>query len=151
MFIEAADIEAGEVVWLFCGTSNTDADYQNYLDSIDRLIKAAPTSVRPAGIQVVAPDSPPPNAEWRKRIADHTRHFPRDDAMYCMVTRSTVIRGVLTAINWMRRPNYAFAVRPTFDEAVAWIDQQRGHPARALPQLHEQAQAMANERLAQAS
>lgn len=151
MFIEAADIDAGEVVWLFCGTSNTDADYQAYLDSIDRLIKAAPHTVRPAGIQVVAPDSPAPNAQWRKRIADHTRRFPRDDAMYCMVTRSTAIRGVLTAINWMRRPNYAFAVRPSFDEAVAWVEQQRGHAASSLPRLYAQAQAQATDALAGAS
>jgi hypothetical protein len=150
VFIEAADIEAGEVVWLFTGTTNTDADYEGYLASINRLIRVAPVDRRPAGIQVVDPSSPPPNAEWRKRIAEHTRHFPRDDALYCMVTSNTVIRGVLTAINWMRRPNYAFAVRPTFAEAVAFVDAERGHPSRSFPRLLAEAQAEAALQLAEA-
>jgi hypothetical protein len=150
VFIESADVDAGEVVWLFSGATNTDDDYQRYLDSIERLMRACPAGVRPAGIQVIEPESPPPGAAWRKRIAESTRTLPRDDAVYCMVTERTVIRGVLTAINWMRRPNYAFAVRSTFEEAVAWVEAERGHPGRSYERLLAAARAEARERLARA-
>lgn len=146
MFVERADIDAGECVWLFAGSSNSDADFQAYLDSIDHLLGIAPAGIRPAGIQVIDRGNPIPGPAWRRRIADATSSLPRNDALYCMVTDSAVTRGALTAINWLRRPPYDFAVRSSFPEAVVWVDELRGFPSRSFARLLEEARAEARSR-----
>ncbi len=42
--------------------------------------------------------------------------------MFVMATRSRVNRGVITAVNWLRRPMYRSVTTATFTEAVATVE-----------------------------
>ena len=63
-------------VGVFSGVDNTDADFQAYIDSFDRLDAIAFTAPqeRAAYVLIVDPGNPHPNAMWRKRIADASAH-----------------------------------------------------------------------------
>jgi hypothetical protein len=134
VFVEASDTDAGLAVWLFTGASNSDADYAAYVDAITRqrarLAESAHVD-RPAALQVVDEGNPIPGPHWRKAIAEASHHIdPR--ALFGLVTTSTVVRGVVVAINWMRPPPYTVGVHATFDDGVRWVETHRG----PTPQMH---------------
>jgi hypothetical protein len=144
VFVEASDTHAGLAVWLFTGTSNSDTDYAAYVDCITRqgarLAETAHVD-RPAALQVVDEGNPIPGPHWRKAIADASRHIdPR--ALFGLVTTSTLVRGVVVAINWMRPPPYTVGVHATFDEGVRWVEKHRG-PTPQFHALLQQARARA--------
>lgn len=74
---------------------------------------------------------------WRKRIAEATKCVG-EGMLFALVSESTLVRGVLTAMNWIRRPLYEFSTFSTFEEAVKWVEQMRGRPAPMLPVLLEE-------------
>lgn len=144
MFVEAADPDAGLAVWLFTGASNSDDDYAASIDCIARQGARLAGSAhidRPAALQVVDDGNPIPGPHWRKGIAEASRHIdPR--AIFGLVTTSTLVRGVVVAINWMRPPPYLVGVHATFDEGVRWVEKHRG-PTPHLHTLLAQARARA--------
>lgn len=143
MFIEASDLETGVVVWLFTGPANSDDDYAAYVASLKRLDGTMTTlSVdRPAALQVVDEGNPIPGPQWRKQIADASRNInPR--AMFGLVSTSTLVRGVVVAINWIRPPRYTVSCHATFDDGVRWVEAARG-PTPQLHTLYAEARARA--------
>lgn len=142
MFTEAVDRPRGLVVWLFSGRENSDADLEAFVRSIAEMSSrrdGPPTSA----ICVVDPGNPPGNAAWRKRIAEASAAAP-SEACVVLVTRSVVVRGVLTAVLWLLRPTFAVSTHETFDEALAWTQSRRGRDLPALRRLYEQARAAAD-------
>jgi hypothetical protein len=116
-------------VFLFSGEKNTDDDFAAYCDSIEWIkatLREKPGALAPCGIAVADPGNPPPNAHWRRGIAAvSATGFPRR-TRYAMVSRSPLVRGVVTAINWLRPPPYEVMVCSTFAEAVRWMEELRG-------------------------
>lgn len=139
MFTEAFDEERGLAVWLLSGTSNSDEDYARYVDSIVRLDRVGVGKHRPVAMLVVDAGNPAPGPAWRRRIAAASS-FLKSEPIFMLVTTSTLVRGVLTAINWLRPPSYPFATRATFDEGLHWIEAQRG-PTEGLQALLARARA----------
>ena len=138
MFSEASDVRLGLAVWLFSGSRNSDADYEGYVASIARLDAAtlATDLKHPAGVLVVDDGNPIPNSHWRKRIADVSTTM-HGRPLFALVSTSTLVRGVATAINWIRPPPYEASALATFDEAVAWIAQRHAHATRLYALLAE--------------
>ena len=139
MFTEAFDEERGFVVWLLTGTTNSDEDYQRYVDSIVRLDRVAAGKHRPVAMLVVEAGNPAPGPTWRRRIAAASTSLV-SQPVFVLVTTSTLVRGVLTAINWLRPPSYPFAARATFEEGLRWVEDQRG-PTEGLRELLASARA----------
>lgn len=138
VFSEAADVRLGLAVWVFSGPTNTDADFEAYLASIARLdLAMLGAGVKhPAVIQVVDEGNQIPNSHWRRRIAEATRVL-HCRPLFALVTTSTLVRGVATAINWIRPPRYEVVAWATFDQAVSWVERRRGHSARLHALLAE--------------
>lgn len=143
-FHEALDEQERAVVWLLTGRTNTDADYQAYVDSIRRLdeIYAGQDG---AAILIVDEGNPPPSPAWRKRIADASMTI-KSKPVYALVSSSTVVRGVLTIVNWIRPPTYPSAAFATADEAFRWAEEKIGRKlpfARLLSEVRRKASTSA--------
>ena len=125
MFYGHLDPADGLAVWVFTPGQNSDSSWQEYCDAI----RAAARIDHPApfGLQVIAPGSSDPPATWRRSIALAAAEVG-ERAAIAIVSRSVVVRGVLTAISWIRPPRYTLSMVATLDEAVALAD--AGAPGR---------------------
>ncbi len=117
-----------------------DADHEQYLRDAVRAERECDTSKSAILILCVDADYPRPSAQWRKRIADVRNNTPFAQFCFALVTTSALVRGALTAINWLSRPAPGFhaAAFATFDEAKRWAEEKRGAPVPALEQLHRE-------------
>lgn len=139
MFSSAFDAVSGNALWLFSGSTNTDADYQAYVDSIHQTLQACgPRQDLPAAILLVDAGNPVPNAAWRKRIADASAAVPCP-MLFAVVSDSILVRGAITAVNWIRPPPYEIAVHEKLDGAVRWIEEKRGKKTTMFQRLHDEA------------
>lgn len=121
MFRLAFDRSSLIAVGIFSGLENTDADFQAYIDSFDRLdvIAFKERSERAVYALIVDPENPRPNAFWRKRIADASSDV-RSNPLVSLITTSAAIRSVVTAINWFRPPTYSIKCHESLEAAAAW-------------------------------
>ena len=144
MYGSRIDPEQGLLIGLFSGADNDDDDYQRYVDSIleaDRRTRAGTAQI---AILMVDRGNPPPSAKWRKRIADTTAKLRTEGAVFVLCAESPLIRGVLTAINWIRPPPYAVRIVASFDEVLAVVAERRASARavaiRMLAELRAEAQ-----------
>lgn len=135
MFVQATDEIGGMVVWLFTGRINSDEDFQAYCDSIQRLSSIDVDTLRFA-VLIVDAGNPIPGARWRKEIAEVSRDVGANTVF--ILVGSPIVRGVATAINWIRRPIYTLRTAATFTDAVLVAEELAGKPLPALRRLHEQ-------------
>jgi len=74
--------------------------------------------------------APAPSAAQRKLVADHMERLRPITTRFCagtaMVFESTLMRGIMTAIFWMSKPDYPTKVCATVDEAMGWCEVQLG-------------------------
>ena len=136
MFTFSYDAAFRLAVFLFSGNENTDADYQAYCDIIGKLatrLQAYEGSAvsLPASVIVVDPHNPIPNARWRQEIAEVSARL-RPPMIVAMVSDSSLVRGAITAMNWLRPPPFEIQTFPTFEDALAWLETRR---EVKLPQL----------------
>ena len=141
MFTEDLDEEQGLAIWLLSGSVDTDADYEELIAAFERADAAvlAPGIERPAVLQIVDDGNPVPNSFWRRRIAQATAHPHGRDAMFALVTSSLLVRGVVSAINWLRPPRYHIGLHASVDDAVAWVERARPGCAARLRSLYAEA------------
>lgn len=117
---------SGNAVWLFSGLVNTDADYAAYVDAVrGTLQRCVGRTDLPASILVVDAGNPVPNAAWRKRIAEASAMAPCR-MLFAVVSSSVLVRGAITAVNWIRPPPYEASVHDEVESAVRWIEEKRG-------------------------
>ncbi len=124
MFAQAWDAGHGVVLWLISGAT-TDADYARYITAIRQMDERGRNYTKPAAVLVADPDAPVPNATWRKRIAEVTTEV-RSDAVFALVSESPLVRGVLTALNWIHPPRYQARAFANVEDAAAWFTEVRG-------------------------
>lgn len=120
MFSASIDQERAIAVWLMSGASNTEEDYARYVESLLHVQRFMARRERGFGMMVVDADNPPPNAIWRKRIADASTQFPAG-CYYVLVSESVIIRGVMTALNWIRPLAITMTTKATVEEGIAWL------------------------------
>lgn len=120
------------LVLLFTGEDSTDTEHERMIEAWRRLYEDA--AAKPAiGVVVVARGHAPPNARWRRRIAEVQRRS-RGPRRVAVVTTNPLIRAVITAVEWLAPPGpkqhtAAFA---TFDDAVRTLEAREG---RSLDRL----------------
>ena len=146
MFAMAYDTAFGLAVFLFTPDNSTDADFEGYVAGIE-LVKnwhrASTSGVNAAcAILVVEPGSVIPNAHWRKRIAEVSKDV-KPPAFFAVVSTSAIVRGTVTAINWLRPPPYEVAIVATFTAAVEWVEGKRGVKLALLHDLLKEARERA--------
>lgn len=102
----------------------SDASFGRYLEAVARDIDHVPVGERRA----VLYDTPTPgvvSAERRRRlgtILDARKDKLRNITIgYVMVTPSTVVRGVLTAVFWLAPPPYENKVVGSTAEGFRWL------------------------------
>jgi hypothetical protein len=144
MFSYRVDHAHANCVWLFSGPTNTDEDWERYVATFAALDAIAWLAELPACILLVDRENPTPNALWRKRIAEASTSL-RSRPLVAFASEALLFRGAITAVNWLRPPPYEFRTMATFDQAVQWIEQRRGVPAKTfftmLAELREEAAA----------
>jgi hypothetical protein len=95
-----------------------------------------------AFVYLVAPDNKPPDAHWRRRFAEQRKAFGSPRVFLSVVTQSAVIRGVLTAMNWIvPQPRIMTSTtHATVEECATWIEQVQGTPRAVLARLCDEVQ-----------
>lgn len=141
MFSVSYDKTAALVVSSFSGPTNSDADYAAYCANIEELKEEAPDLLRIA-VLTISSDNPIPNASWRKRIADASADVGAN-TLFILVSDRPVVRGILTAINWVRPPSYQWSIEKSFDDAIDLVAKHRPDAIARLLELHGDCQARA--------
>lgn len=125
VYCSRIDPAHGLLVGLFSGDTNEDADYERYVGSILEADRATRPETAKIAILVVDRENPAPDAQWRKRIADATGAIRTEGALFVLCAESPMIRGVVTAINWIRPPKYETRVVAKLDAVLAIVGERR--------------------------
>jgi hypothetical protein len=134
MFHGVIDIPSGLAVWLFTKGENSDADWQAYCSALEDVSRDLMKHPSPFAVQVIDAQSSDPNAKWRREIAHASVRVPGRSSI-AIVSLSSVVRGVITAVSWLRPPTYTLHIVSTESEAFALADagsKGRGAHAAAL-------------------
>lgn len=135
MFRSAFSEVHGVALWWWSGRSNEQDDYERWLAWIVHVDRV--TAGRAANIlMVVDRENPTAPAIWRQRVAAATARV-RGDVLFLLATESVLVRGALTAINWIRPAPFAFDVCRDFDEGVAILGERRKVSAHVLTTLQK--------------
>ena len=112
------------VAWLSSGGEMQD-DFAQLLGTLEKALDVKRTDQRLAIMVVMETGHALPNAFWRSRAAEVTG---RDEfnGYLAIVTQIRLIRGVLTALDWLRTKSYQDKVFTSAKEAKAWLEQERG-------------------------
>ena len=133
----------GLYVGIYSGNPN-DADYERCVSTMtefERTVRGQQEGI--AVILVTDPGVPPVPACWRKRMADFNQNVQASKYLLAIVTPSSVIRGILTAINWLSpaKGDHHRVAHGTFAEARAWIEKHRGKRQPRLTELYDSVRA----------
>jgi hypothetical protein len=134
MYCPAYDQEKGLLVAISAGEL-TWSDHVVSMEALARLDRECASLAGPlVTVLVVEPDAGQPTAQMRKEYADAQAQMRAPRHLFLLVTTSAVVRGVLTAVHWIRPPTGRFHTEAvaTFELAVKRAEQERGTP---LPQL----------------
>jgi hypothetical protein len=138
MYTRSYDREQGLLFALWSGPSNTDEEFQRAADDV--LLLDREGAGNPFGVFHIAetePGNPTPNPSQRNTLAKAAaaRTCPSGH-FFCMVTSSTLVRGVITALGWFapRREPDRNVCRASFDQALAWAE---GHRPGVSARFHE--------------
>lgn len=141
MYAYAYDRTSGTMVGMLARPFNEDSDNHQLLESI-MLQQAGVTNPAVGGVFIlmVDPQNPHPNASWRRRFAETRDRVRFARYSFAVVTPSQPLRGVLTAVNWIRPLSSRFEAEAfsTFDDAVRWIEEKRGQKLVAVNHLSEE-------------
>lgn len=122
--------------------SSTDADHARYVESFSQVNHRERDRAF-VFVLVVDAGSEMPNPKWRERIAEASRDI--DPAtLVVFVSESTLTRGIVTAINWLRPPPYSFSIVANIDDAIAWIDGRRPGIRPVVQRLYVEARRAAD-------
>jgi hypothetical protein len=138
--VELSYSESFHVLCARASGTNQAADHQKLLAAVDELDRNGRAKAHPiAFVLDLAPDCQPPDAYWRKRFAEQRKGFKAPKVFTAVITTSTILRGVLTAMNWVSAdpPHVRSVHHATFDEAAAWIQATQGTSVAALRSLAE--------------
>jgi hypothetical protein len=124
MFHGDLDIANGLAVWLFTKGENTDDDWQRYCDAMAAVSRELAKHASPFAVQVIDSQSSDPNAKWRREIARASTNVPKRSAI-AIVSLSSIVRGVITAVSWLRPPTYKLHIVSSESEAFALADAEK--------------------------
>jgi hypothetical protein len=114
------------------------SENEKLMAAVDELDRDGRTQKRPvAFILDLHPGAEPPDAHWRKRFAEQRKNMGAPRVFIAVVTTSRVLRGVMTAMNWISPdpPHVRSVNHATVEEAAAWVELVQGTPVAALRSL----------------
>lgn len=124
-------------------SASSDADHARYVDRFQDFDARSREHKAPVFILLAEAGSEPPDAKWRKRIADASRNV-NENSLVVFVSESTLIRGIVTAINWIRPPHYATTVVGSIHEAIEWVEKRRPGVRMIVQRLYVEARTAAD-------
>ena len=131
--------QRGAIVWYFSGRENSDGDSARYVSSFAEADALGEKHPKPVGLLYVELHNPLPNAAWRKRMAEASAHLrSRPTLAFC--SPSPLVRGIVTAVNWLRPPPYEFTTVGSFEDGTAWLQKKRGEILPILGVLFRECQ-----------
>jgi len=113
-----------------------DADFDGYLEELGNWLDVGD---RYATVTDTTQMQRPIDARQRARLDDwidaHSPQLREVSAGNALVVSSTLMRGVLAALYWVKKPPNPHHVVPTLDEAIEWCQGQLGatHAPRNAP------------------
>ena len=116
----------------------SNAENEKLLAAVDELDRDGRAQKHPVAFMLdLTNNVEPPDAHWRRRFADQRKRLGSPAVFISIVTTSRVLRGVLTAMNWIspEAPHVKSVHHATCDESAAWIEQVHGAPAAAVRNL----------------
>jgi hypothetical protein len=113
----------------------SDEDWTAYAAAIDQMNRSAPRTERPVLLQVLRRNLSVPSPLVRKRLGE-LRARIRHDAINVIVAESAAIRGVQTALDWLRKPDYDSSTHPDAASAIAHVERVIGRAVPELVELH---------------
>lgn len=143
MYVSAYDPNIGCLLQIL-DRQNTDQDFAQMLRDGERLDQECRASAEGTiHILITSIETERPNANWRKRFSEATANIKSQRYIFALVAPSILIRGVMTAINWLSPPpkHFHLAAHPNKEEAFRWVEKQRGQPIPILDKLYEEALA----------
>jgi hypothetical protein len=127
---------------LLGGAPHAEDEWGQLIDAIRELDRnAAADGLETLLVAVTTPETPRPDATWRRRFAELKLELKAKRRYSALVTTSLLLRGAMTAINWIVPPSRhgEVVVFGTFDEAAAWCVAERGRRRQALYAMLDQA------------
>lgn len=147
MYAYAFDKLSAAMIGVLTRPFDEEADNHLLLESIAKQQASASSPVATAAfLLLVDPQYPQPSAKWRRRFAEARDGLRFAKTFFAVVTPETSLKGVLTAVNWMRplKPNFEAESFSTFDEAVRWATERRGASPKPLQLLMTEVQEKLN-------
>lgn len=152
MYTRAYDRAQSLLFGLWSGPSNRDEDFERAAEDVLLLDReGAGHPVGPLHIAETEPENPIPAPMQRKRL-ESAAEATSSNYYFCMVTRSRLVRGVITALSWFapRQQAQYNGCRATFEEAVAWAEKHRPGVGPRLHELRREAREAARVRVGMA-
>lgn len=142
VFSCAYDIVEAVAVLLFSGPTNDDGDYERYMAAFQKLDLKVVNRESPIGFLVLDTGNALPNAVWRKRFAEAGMALKSNPTLI-VVSSSSLARGVVRAIQWVRPLPLQSLTASNFQEAMTIAEQRRGRVIRGMLALEAEAREAA--------
>ena len=106
-------------LWTYGHGKLSTAEWEAFVSGQRRVLRSAP---RPTTMLTVTHEAVPPNANERKLLAEMLRSGDADSILgHAMVTDSALVRGVLTALDWVVKKPFKESVFGDAREAIRWL------------------------------
>ena len=143
MYAYAMAKETGLYVGIYTGAVSDD-DYAQCLNSMiefEREVRRHPDGLSAVLVTDPGVEAVPPS--WRKRMAAFNDSVQAPRYLLAIVTPSSVVRGILTAINWLSpaRVGHQRRAHESFADACNWIEKAHGRPQPQLDELQRAARS----------
>jgi hypothetical protein len=116
----------------------TDADIDEYVACVKTLDAAAANREGAALVLVLQAGYPLPNAEARKRAVD-ARKDMKSRPVVAVVTTNPLLRAALAAARWISPPRFEQGIVTSFEDAVTFIESNRGPTLGLLHRMYQEA------------
>jgi spore coat protein CotF len=128
------------------GGKFAEADWQQLYEDVLCLMKNSRQAQKTMIMIAIAQnDTERPNATWRRRLAELRNQGQQiPSVLTVMVTQSLLLRGVITAMNWIvpARSNEQTTAVNSFEEAHIWLRQKTQDSLDYLIEMHKQGLSM---------
>ena len=131
-------------VWVFHGPTSAE-EWDKHFRDLQRLTSwHGRVRHRPAVAMVLLEGAGRPDALTRQKLATLTA-LPTYNPYLAIVSASTLVRGVLTALRWLQKSSfYEVEVFADTVEAIKHLETRRGQPLAELGPMLKRAQATAS-------
>jgi hypothetical protein len=141
MYFSVYDSDQTTLVSITSGKLS-DEEWQEFYEDIMRLVDECKRAGKEFILVAIAgPDTERPNASWRRKLAE-IRHHSNDAvhrSLTALVTSSLLLRGVITALNWIvpKRSKDKIMSVNSFEEAHKWLSKETQRPLAYLPDMYK--------------